>query len=194
MCTQCDAAKMLLANTAGGCECMPGYAADSSGACQTCSFFMSNCNTCSDNATCTACNAGTGVILTAGSPQLGLCIPCGTIFTGCTSCINDASCTACGPSYASNGTGCDLCGTFAAMSNCVLCSTNATCTSCTTFDYMLNAGTGLCQLCSFFMPGCLTCDSTANCLSCDSANNFEFSGTACDCVLPLVLKTATGTC
>lgn len=80
------------------------------------------------------------------------------------------------------------------MPNCADCSNNSTCTLCSAPNYMLDPTDLSCKPCSFFMVGCLTCDSTTNCLSCDTASLFDFSATACDCVSPYVLKTSTGTC
>lgn len=170
VCITCFATFTL---SSGTCKCDATanfYLSTTLKKCVLCSVLITNCLTCTPNATkttqilCSACNSGYYTNLTA-------CLPCRTY---CKTCTSATVCTTCIP-------------TFSLISSVCQCDATA--------QMFLAPSATVCQSCSLFVKHCTTCVNasvtTVNCTVC-SAGYFIASVSLCS-ACPSSCTACTGT-
>ena len=122
------------------------------------------CQTCSNPTTCTACVSNLYFLKTADTK----CYPCTAFDPNCDQCSAENVCTLCFTNFGiqtyTNAT--TLCVPCSTITNCLQCLVLTACTLCATNYYPTSSG--ICELCSVPMPGCIPCTDGATCTSCDT--------------------------
>ncbi|ELP94573.1 protein serine/threonine kinase, putative [Entamoeba invadens IP1] len=186
-CDQCN-------GQTGACtNCMPNYVTSlTSGGCESCNKFDSNCKFCAQNQTrnCIQCNDTYYPVLTSGEMKCGLCdSTCGGKCDP-----TDGHCTGCQSNYVlyqTNNLKCQKCSDF--DSNCFTCNSNyeRKCTTCNT-GYYPNAD-GKCISCETSCAPNMCNTSNGNCDKC-TENKVITSPISNDCVDCTVFDSRCVTC
>lgn len=174
MCSDCDPS---LHRHLSLTQCVPdpGYYDNGSAEAAPC---ISNCLLCVNSLSCLGC--GPEYYLGASS----LCYSCRAQITNCSSCSytgGSVQCSGCDNQFELVSNSCV--GVVCADSNCILCNVSTTCLQCLP-GYILYLGScfmcasneyffaGTCNLCMFFIPGCISCGNSTDCQQCDTASNY----------------------
>ena len=150
--------------TNGVCSsCKTGYFINVVGqTCLLCEGFLSGCQMCSSNSTCTDCLEG---FFLSGTQ----CKSCRVNLLGCLSCTNGTYCSVCQEGYFSSNGYCSSCST---ISSCSFCVNSTKCISCISGYYLSGDS---CALCTVSLPGCLLCSNVSSCSHCQSGYHLDLS-------------------